>query len=200
MTFPGWLSQFFNDPNLYAWVTLPIIIFFARVCDVTLGTIRIIMVGRGKRNIAPLLGFCEVFIWIVAIGQLVQHIQSVTAFFGYAAGFAAGNFVGMYIEDKLAMGTVMVRAILNKDGDQVAGLLHQAGFGVTTFEGQGALGPVKMVVTIVKRKDLPKVTGIIRSVAPRVFMAIEDMRSTEAGVFPSTTNAPEDVLTRRKAK
>ena len=67
MTFPGWLSQFFNDPNLYAWVTLPIIIFFARVCDVTLGTIRIIMVGRGKRNIAPLLGFCEVFIWIVAI-------------------------------------------------------------------------------------------------------------------------------------
>ncbi|TLN28429.1 DUF2179 domain-containing protein [bacterium] len=105
-----------SPDHLYAWVILPIIIFFARVCDVTLGTIRIIFVSRGKRNIAPLLGFFEVLIWIVVIGQLVQHLQSVTSYLGYAAGFAVGNFVGMYIEDHLALGTLIVRAIVPTGG------------------------------------------------------------------------------------
>ena len=101
-----------NDPEVYAWVVLPILIFFARVTDVTLGTLRIIFISRGKRNVAPVLGFFEVLIWIVAIGQIVQNLTSVTSYLAYAAGFATGNFVGMVIEDRLAIGTLIVRVIL----------------------------------------------------------------------------------------
>ena len=79
-----------NGFNWYAWVVLPLIIFIARIFDVTLGTIRIIFVARGKRNLAPVLGFFEVLIWIVVISQLVQNLESFTAYIGYAAGFAAG--------------------------------------------------------------------------------------------------------------
>ena len=81
-----------TSDQVYAWIILPIIIFLARVVDVTLGTIRIIFTSRGKRNLAPLLGFVEVLIWIVVIGQLVKNLDSATSYLGYAAGFAVGNF------------------------------------------------------------------------------------------------------------
>lgn len=190
----------FVTPDLYAMVILPILIFMARICDVTIGTIRIIMVSRGRRKIAPLLGFFEVLIWIVAISQIMQHVRSVPAFIGYAAGFATGNFVGMLIEDKLAMGTVIVRVILQQGGEDLAQRLHDAGFGVTTVDGCGANGPVKLVYTIVKRKDLRNVTEIIRRLNPKAFLSVEDVRSTEEGIFPSRAPVPEDPLGMRKAK
>ncbi len=74
----------------YAWVILPFLVFFARIADVTLGTLRIIFTSRGRRNLAPLLGFVEVFIWIVVVRQIVKNAHSLTAYIGYAAGFAAG--------------------------------------------------------------------------------------------------------------
>jgi len=150
-----------NDFDWYLWIILPLIIFFARIADVTLGTLRIILVSRGKKNIAPILGFFEVLIWITAIGQLVQNIHNITSYFGYAAGFAVGNFVGIYIEGKLAIGKVIVRVILNKNGLVLADKLHQAGFGATCFEGKGAVGPVISVFTIIDRKDLAEENGDI---------------------------------------
>ena len=179
----SFLSALSSD-QVYAWVILPIIIFLARVCDVTLGTIRIIFTSRGKRNIAPLLGFCEVLIWIVVIGQLVQHLQSVTSYLGYAAGFAVGNFVGMYIEDHLALGTLIVRAIVPTGGTELMEKLHAAGYGVTGVDGAGATGPVKLIYTIVKRRHLKEVVAIIHSLHPKAFLSVEDVRSTEEGIFP----------------
>ncbi len=92
----------------YAWVFLTFIVFFARVADVTLGTMRIFFTSRGKRNIAPLLGFVEVFIWVVAVGQIVKNVHSITAYIGYAAGFAAGTYIGMKIEEHLALETLVL--------------------------------------------------------------------------------------------
>lgn len=187
-----------SSDQLYAWVILPIIIFFARVCDVTLGTIRIIFVSRGKRNIAPFLGFFEVLIWIVVIGQLVQHLQSVTSYLGYAAGFAAGNFVGMYIEDHLALGTLVVRAIVPNGGNELMKKLHDAGYGVTGVDGEGANGPVKLIYTVVKRRHLKDVVGIIHASHPKAFLSIEDVRSTEEGIFPPALQ--ETTFLGRKSK
>lgn len=192
----AWTGEF----EIYPMVILPIIIFLARIADVTLGTIRIIMVNRGKRNIAPLLGFCEVFIWIVAISQIMQNVRSFPAFLGYAGGFAAGNFVGMLVEDKLAMGTVIIRVILQKGGEELAKNLHAAGFGITTVDGEGANGAVKLVYTIVKRKDVSQVTGIIHQVCPKAFFSIEDVRSTEEGVFPNRTAGFQNLFAPRKTK
>lgn len=174
-----------SDAEFYAWVILPLLIFLARVADVTLQTLRIIFTSRGRRKLAPILGFFEVLIWVVALGQLVRNLDSATSFLGYAAGFAAGNYVGMLIEDRLAIGTLIVRSIIDTGGDEIVQRLRQAGFGATVVDGRGSVGPVKIIYTVVKRKHLQKVTNIIHAVHPKAFVTIEDLRSAEAGVFPT---------------
>ena len=82
------------NSELYIWVLLPVMVFFARVADVTLGTMRIIFISRGKRNLAPLLGFVEVFIWITIVSQIVSNAHNLLAYLAYAAGFATGSLPG----------------------------------------------------------------------------------------------------------
>jgi uncharacterized protein YebE (UPF0316 family) len=190
----------FLDSNLYIWVVLPIIVFFARVSDVTLGTIRIIFISRGKRNLAPLLGFVEVFIWITVVSQIVSHAHNILAYLAYAAGFATGAFVGMYIEDRLAIGTQIVRTIVQNNSQELIGNLHNAGYGVTCVDGQGVNGPVKLIYTIVLRKNLPDVLAIIHRTHPHAFLSIEDLRSTQAGVFPLALHSQHGLWLGRKFK
>lgn len=168
----------------YAWVILPIIIFFARICDVTLGTLRIIFVSRGKQYLAPLLGFFEVLIWIIVVGQLVQNLQSVTAYIAYAGGFAAGNFVGMWLENRIAIGTYVLRVIVNDNGEALVKKIYATGFGATKISGEGYAGPVNLIYIIVKRKQVNQVLKIIHDTAPNAFVTIEEVRSTEKGTFP----------------
>ena len=186
--------------NWYAWVILPLIIFVARIFDVTLGTLRIIFVARGKRNLAPVLGFFEVLIWIVVISQLVQNLESFTAYIGYAAGFAAGNYFGMWLEDKLAIGTYILRLITAEDSSELAQMIRKAGYGVTTVEGEGASGRVHLIYTIVKRRNVEQVLAIIHEIKPNAFVSIAEVRSTEKGVFPSAVAAQGTSLFTRKAK
>jgi uncharacterized protein YebE (UPF0316 family) len=184
----------------YAWVILPFIVFFARVADVTLGTMRIIFTSRGKRNIAPLMGFVEVFIWIVVVGQIVKNVHSITAYIGYAAGFAAGTYIGMKIEERLALGTLVLRIILPQRGDELAQTLREAGFGVTIVNGEGASGAVKLLYTVIKRKDMKTVSGIIHSIAPNAFFSVEEVRLAESGIFPSSVQVNEGQVAGRKSK
>ncbi|HEX2991004.1 MAG TPA: DUF5698 domain-containing protein, partial [Anaerolineales bacterium] len=88
----------------FTWVILPLIIFLTRVLDVTLGTLRIIFISRGRKYLAPLLGFIEVLIWITVVSQIIGGASNFAAYFAYAAGFAVGNYVGMWIEERLAIG------------------------------------------------------------------------------------------------
>lgn len=186
--------------NWYAWVILPLIIFAARIFDVTLGTLRIIFVSRGKRNLAPILGFFEVLIWIVVISQLVQNLESFTAYIGYAAGFAAGNYVGMWLEDKLALGTYILRMITSDDVSEIVSRLRDAGFGVTRVEGEGAKGRVNLIYTVVKRRNVEQVLAVIHEIKPNAFVSIEEIRSTEKGVFPTVAGTQGSSLFTRKAK
>ncbi|MFZ3079864.1 MAG: DUF2179 domain-containing protein [Bellilinea sp.] len=165
-------------------VLLPILIFFARVFDVTLGTVRIIFIARGKKYLAPLLGFVETFVWIVVVSQIVKSINGIWAFVGYAAGFAAGTLVGMYVEDRLAIGTLIVRTILAGDVHPLVQRLHTAGYGVTCVPGEGAQGPVTVVYTVIKRKDIQAVMTIIHDLHPHAFLSIEQVQTAQAGVFP----------------
>jgi len=178
----------------YVWVFLPLLIFASRVVDVTLGTLRIIFTSRGQRRIAPLLGFVEVLIWIVIVSQVVGNVQNPVAYIGYAAGFATGTYVGMRIEEYMAIGTLMVRIFLSKksSGD-LTSALRSAGFGVTELDGEGAQGPISILNTIVPRKNLRTVTGLIHDIAPSAFFSVEEIRSSEKGIFPSSapiTNRP----------
>ena len=186
--------------NWYAWVVLPLIIFVARIFDVTLGTLRIIFVARGKRNLAPILGFFEVLIWIVVISQLVQNLESATAYIGYAAGFAAGNYFGMWLEDKLALGTYILRLITAEESGELVQRLRAAGFGVTTVAGEGKTGMVHLIYTFVKRRDVEAVLSIIHELKPNAFVSMEEVRSTEKGIFPSGMAAQARGSLLRKSK
>jgi uncharacterized protein YebE (UPF0316 family) len=175
--------------DTYAYVILPIIVFFARITDVTLGTLRIIFTSRGKRNIAPFLGFAEVFIWIVVVSQVIKNVHSVTAYIGYAAGFAAGTYIGMKIEERLAIGILILRIILPKGGEEMAARLRDLGYGVTVVNGEGASGPVKLLYAVIQRKELKTVADIIHHENPKAFFTVEEVRSAESGVFPARPRA-----------
>jgi len=190
----------FYDSNIYIWLVLPLMVFFARLTDVSLGTLRIIFISRGKRNIAPILGFVEVFIWITIVSQIVSHAHNILAYVAYAAGFATGAFVGMYIESRLAIGTQIVLAIVQDRSDILSASLHTAGFGVTCVDGQGANGPVKLVYTIVPRRNLETVLSIIKQTHPRAFFSIQDVRTTHEGIFPIPSAAQNGVFFPRKFK
>ena len=135
-------------------------------------------------HLAPLLGFVEVFIWVAIISQITRTATGIPAYLAYAAGFAVGNYVGMKIEDRLAIGKVVVRMILSDDGATVAHALHEAGFGATVVDGEGANGQVKLIYTVVNRRDLAEVTGIINTIHPRAFLSVEEVRSSQEGIFP----------------
>jgi uncharacterized protein YebE (UPF0316 family) len=123
----------------------PVFIFLARICDVTIGTMRIIFVSRGMKMVAPVLGFFEVFIWIIAVGQIFQNLTNPLNYFAYAAGFATGNFVGMLVEERLAMGLALIRIITQRDATNLIDYLRTAGYGVTVIDAQGKMGPGKVL-------------------------------------------------------
>lgn len=162
---------------------LPIFIFVARVIDVTIGTFRIICLTRGMRYLPPILGFFEILIWLTALGQLVQHLNSFTSYLSFAGGFATGNFVGIYLENKLALGVVLVRTITPKEPTELLENLKSTPFGLTTIEATGKMGKVKVIYTIVPRRDLTRVIEIIHQFSPDAFYSIEDVRAVREGVL-----------------
>ena len=104
-----------TDHQIYQYIVLPLIIFFARICDVSLGTLRIVFVSKGKKNIAPILGFFELFIWVVVINQVLKNVDSVVGLLAYAGGYAIGNYIGMNIEERIALGTQLIKVFSAKD-------------------------------------------------------------------------------------
>lgn len=174
----------FLNSDVFRFFLLPLIIFSTRICDVTLDTLRIIYVSRGLKFLAAAIGFFEVLIWLFAITQIFRNLTNPLYYVAYAGGFAMGNFIGILIEERMAIGTVVIRIITQKDADELIAFLKKEGYGVTHINAQGAQGPVKIIFTIVKRKDIEHVLEIIRSCNPMAFYTIEDVRSVRKGVFP----------------
>ncbi len=176
-------TSFFNS-DLFNYLMIPLFIFFARICDVSIGTMRIIFVSKGKRNIAPILGFFEVFIWIIAISKIMQNLDNYVNYFAYAAGFATGNFVGMIIEEKLAVGIQMIRVFAHESVSELVHNLNKFGYGATVVEAYGAREKVNLIYTIVQRNELAKVLDVINEYNPKAFYTIEDIRTVNEGIFP----------------
>ena len=175
----------FLDSDLFAWIVIPLLIFIARVIDVTFGTIRIIFVSKGKKYLAPFFGFFEIMIWLFAIGQVMQNLTNIYYYFAYAGGFAMGNFVGIYIEGKMAIGTLVVRIITKKDSSALIESLKSRNYGITIVDAQGATGSVKLIFTVIKRKDIDDVVGMIKHFNPKAFYSIEEVRAASEGIFPA---------------
>jgi uncharacterized protein YebE (UPF0316 family) len=172
------------SPEIFAYVILPIMIFCARICDVTMGTIRVIFISKGIRLLAPIIGFFEVIIWLLAIGQVMNNLTNPVSYIAYGAGFATGTYIGMYIEEKISLGLTSVRIITKEEPKELVQYLRSHNYGVTSIDGEGATGRVKMVFTIIQRQDLPHVIGIIKDFHPNAFYSVEEVKSVAEGVFP----------------
>ena len=169
--------------DYFNWVLLPLIIYFARMTDVTLGTLRIVMISKGKRKIVPIIGFFEVLLWLIAIGQIMQNLSNVMCYFAWAAGYATGTFLGLTIEQALAIGTQVIRVITNKDSDAFLEDLKKEKHGFTVIDGQGAMGPVKVIFIVAERKNVKQISEFIDRHLPGSFYSVEDIRETNQGVF-----------------
>ncbi|MBN2160705.1 MAG: DUF2179 domain-containing protein [Spirochaetes bacterium] len=156
-------------------------IFFARILDVSLGTMRIVLISRGYRHIAPLLGFFEILIWLTAISRALASLNSVYSYLIYAAGFAAGNYVGMMLEEKLPFGYKSLRVVTTKEVSILPLMLREEGFGVTIVEGMGLKGPVTLLYSLVRKKKLQRFLEIVRILEPNAFITIEEVRAYRPG-------------------
>lgn len=181
----------------YPWL-LPLVIFFGRICDVTLGTLRIIFVSKGERYKAPIVGFVEVFIWVVIISQIFSHANSIIAYLAYAAGYAAGNYVGILVENRIAFGYQLLRVYTKKDGAALTKSLNKRNIGATFIRGEGAVSEVHIVEIVIARKSLGEVIDIISAFDPEVFYLIEDIRYKKKGIFTPTKWARQSSLNFKK--
>lgn len=178
------------DNPWFLWLGLPVLIVAARITDVTIGTLRIIFVMRGVKSLAALLGFVEVFIWIVVISRLMMHSTHLMHYAAYAAGFSIGNVIGIRIEERLAFGLQTVRVITMQEVGGLLNALKAMRCGATMIPAFGISGGRTTVLfTTVRRTNVAAVLEQVRQHTPRAFVSIEDVRSAREGVFPVVTES-----------
>ncbi len=173
----------FDFLDVYPWL-LPVMIFFGRICDVTLGTLRIIFVSKGEKYKAPIIGFFEVFIWIVIISQILSRANDLLSYVSYAGGYAAGNYVGILLENRIAYGIVLCRIYTQKNGLELVKRLNQVNFGATMTHGTGSTHEVDIIETVVDRKEMRKLARMLTEFDRNIFYVVEDVRTRKNGIFP----------------
>lgn len=169
------------------WILFPLLIVLARICDVSLGTVRIILIGKGYKNIAPFIAFFEVLIWIIVVSRILQNLDKIQFYFAFALGFALGTFIGIKIENRLSLGQMIIRIISNQDYTGLIDTLTKNNFNFTTIDAKGKFGPVKIIFTVIKRHSLNKAIKIIESSENAAFYTIEDVRHVK-GSLPGGSN------------
>lgn len=168
--------ELITDFSWFTHLVIPLLIFLARIVDVSMGTIRVIFIARGFRFLAPLLGFFEVLIWLLAVQQVLGNLTNVFTYLGYASGFAAGTYIGIILEGKLSVGKVMVRIVARKDARDMLKELKESKYTVTSMGADGSNGKVRLIVLIIERHDIKHIVEIIKSYDPEAFYSIEDVR------------------------
>ncbi|RIH63531.1 DUF2179 domain-containing protein [Mariniphaga sediminis] len=188
------ILETFYDSTFFTYLLLPFLIFVSRIMDVTIGTIRIVMVSKGQKLWAPILGFFEILIWLLAISKIFENLDNWVNYIAYAAGFATGNYIGLIIEERLAMGIVKIQIITRKSAEELIVNLKNAGYGITHHEARGSSETVSIIYSIIKRTEINKVQNIVKSTNPKAFYSIEDVKQVSHGIFPVRT------VTRRMRK
>jgi uncharacterized protein YebE (UPF0316 family) len=162
--------------NSYTYFILPILIILARIVDVSIGTIKIILIAKGNKTIAPVLGFFEVLVWLLAVTRIFENLDNWVCYIAYAFGFAMGSYIGIKIEEKIAIGVQIIRVITRKDASELIRVLRMKGFGVTSIDAEGSQGKVGILYSIVNRKKITEIIQIINEYNPNAFYTIEDIR------------------------
>ncbi|WP_243544020.1 DUF2179 domain-containing protein [Pseudodesulfovibrio tunisiensis] len=172
----------FDFLDVYPWL-LPGVIFLGRIADVSLGTLRIIFVSKGEKNIAPLIGFVEIFIWVVIIAQVFSRANDMFSYLSYAAGYAVGTYIGLHLEAKIGFGFIKYRVFTIKNGLALIAALNKHGFGSTLVHGKGSTVEIDIVEAVVRRKDMKPVEDIVMDFDSKAFCVVEDVRAKQLGIF-----------------
>jgi len=158
-------------------------IFAARVADVSLATIRILLLMRGKALLASVIGFFEVTIFILALNQVVGNLDDPLRLLAYSLGFATGNFAGSRLEERLALGFATVQVISMGKSAELLAEVRERGFGVTALEGCGREGTYQILHVLLKRRDLPCLLSLVRRIDDQAFVTVMDTRKIFGGYF-----------------
>lgn len=180
------MSEEISQSHMIGTWLIPLLIFIARLMDMTLDTIRVIYVTRGSKYIAATLGFIQTLIWVFAISQVVQNLGNIWNAFSFSAGFAAGTFVGIWLEGKLAIGKVLIQIITRKDASELIERLKSHGYSLTTTDGEGPHGKVKIIFTVIQKKYFVSVNRLIQSLNPKAFVSISEVKEAREDYIPST--------------
>jgi uncharacterized protein YebE (UPF0316 family) len=193
------------DPDLLTWVVIPILICLARIVDVTIGTLRIIFISKGLKYLAPVMGFFEVIIWLIAIGQIMQNLSNVINYVAYGLGFAIGNFIGIVIENKISLGHVLLRIITRRSATELIEWLDNSGRKFTIIDARSDWGLVNVIYMPMKRREIPEVISMVKKFNPKAFYTIEDVRSISGstlkdGYIPEKRRGVSEIFPRSKKK
>jgi uncharacterized protein YebE (UPF0316 family) len=175
-----------SGPGILDWSLLPAAavaaaIFFLRAIDLTLSTLRMLAVVRGRRSAAWLLGFVEAGLFVTAISGLLSNLRSWPHILAFAAGFATGNVLGMAIESRLAPGHSLLRITSSGRGEAIAQALRGSGHGATEIPGHGMGGTVGLVVSYVPRREVEPTRRLVLAVDPGAFLTVENVRQLRGG-------------------
>ena len=187
------MDNFFTETlglseDMFSFLILPLLIFCARIADVSINTIRIIYVLGGRRWTATLLGFFESFIWLMAIRQIFEHLDNWICYIAYPGGFATGIFVGMMIEERIAYGKVIVRIITRKEIHDLLKFLNQQQFRFTHVNATGPDGHENLVFTVLERERLEDLMSKLREILPSAFYTVEKVnRAAESASVVNET-------------
>lgn len=162
---------------------LPFILFFMRVVDMSLDTLRVMFVIRGRKSLAWVFGFSQSVIAVVAITSILSNLSNLWNIIGYGCGFATGNIVGMLIEERIAIGHENLRVISSRRGNAIADSLRKGGFAVTELIGRGKDGTVSVMDCSVRRRDIRQVRDKVLNMDGDAFIMAEEMRPIHRGFW-----------------
>jgi uncharacterized protein YebE (UPF0316 family) len=165
----------------WAILSSALLVFILRLTEVSIGTIRTIMVMRGKRTWAALFGFVEVSLWLIAIGQVIGHLDTLWNGLGYSGGYVAGTLLGMWLEGKLAVGYVDVDIVSISKGAELVQKVRQAGYGATQLKAEGRSGAVQLIGVVAPRKKVTHLLRLINEVDTTSFITVKEARQVVHG-------------------
>lgn len=158
-------------------------IFSLRLVAVPFYTLRLMMVVRGRKALAAGFAFCQAFVYVITMGLMLSDLGNWSKIIGYAAGFATGLVVGMWIEGRLAIGYAHLRIVSPNLGSNLAERLRDEGYAVTEISARGKDGVVALLSCDVLRRDVGQVHEITEQVDPSAFIIAEDVRRIQSGFW-----------------
>ncbi|MDF9796104.1 uncharacterized protein YebE (UPF0316 family) [Catalinimonas alkaloidigena] len=182
--------------DFFDFVFLPLMIFIARVSDVTLATVKLMFVVNNARKFAAILGFFEALITILALSRIMQDASNMAAYVMYAAGFAAGTYIGMRIEEKLAYGSVVIRIISKKIPDTLLIHLSENRYRYSMVDANDQSGNTQILFTVCKRSKVSTFLRNLENIAPEALYTIEGVKQVSHDLLPEHQKTSKPNLSR----